>query len=518
MLYDKNPPYPHYDHLPYAKEPWKSLYVLQRLVTTLAMVPWWVSYYTVMPRSVRPRSSWNILQCIYVNFIRRIFKVTEVAGVTWGTRDPTSEPSDTLLRETTFEWAEPLREDLRTGILKDGLAAPWTKVGTFVWPRKAKSILDSVRDTMHLHPAEPTSPNPPPDPNEAHMEEKAKVVCLFFHGGGYCHMSAHENSRTSRIPRGLIKRGICDEVYSVEYRLLQVAPFPAVVQDAAAVYVHVLDKYAKMGKSCKIVLCGDSSGGNLALSLARWLRDENKVPVPDGLILLSPSCDTSHDMPETLSSYIPRPNEHSDYLVDNPEPRALLQRTFLGIKGHSTAPRTEEEEKSLMRIVHSEYVSPCSPIVLERWGHEVIQDPQGQHRKTFWNYALPNLPNVMKLNRSPEGLNPMLRRNTTSSWEDSDNPYRKTCQFPALFASFPKTIVATGDGERLVREVRSLVAAMTKDGVDIAAHWAPDACHDPLMINETWWDKKVLDGIWEDIKKWGDEAFRHPKASEETLV
>jgi hypothetical protein len=205
MLYDKNPPYPHYDHLPYAKEPWKSLYVLQRLVTTLAMVPWWVSYYTVMPRSVRPRSSWNILQCIYVNFIRRIFKVTEVAGVTWGTRDPTSEPSDTLLRETTFEWAEPLREDLRTGILKDGLAAPWTKVGTFVWPRKAKSILDSVRDTMHLHTAEPTSPNPPPDPNEAHMEEKAKVVCLFFHGGGYCHMSAHENSRTSRIPRGFIK-------------------------------------------------------------------------------------------------------------------------------------------------------------------------------------------------------------------------------------------------------------------------------------------------------------------------
>lgn len=124
----------------------------------------------------------------------------------------------------------------------------------------------------------------------------------------------------------------------------------------------------------------------------------------------------------------------------------------------------------------------------------------------------------MKLNRSPEGLNPMLRRNTTSSWEDGDNPYRKTCQFPALFASFPKTIVVTGDGERLVREVRSLVAAMTKDGVDITAHWASDACHDPLMINESWWDKKVLDGIWEEIRKWGDEAFRHPKASEETLV
>jgi hypothetical protein len=26
-----------------------------------------------------------------------------------------------------------------------------------------------------------------------------------MHGGGYCHMSAHESSRTSRIPRRLIK-------------------------------------------------------------------------------------------------------------------------------------------------------------------------------------------------------------------------------------------------------------------------------------------------------------------------
>ena len=32
---------------------------------------------------------------------------------------------------------------------------------------------------------------------------------------------------------------------------------------------------------------GDSSGGNLVLSTARWLRDENLLPPPDGLLLLS---------------------------------------------------------------------------------------------------------------------------------------------------------------------------------------------------------------------------------------
>jgi acetyl esterase/lipase len=95
------------------------------------------------------------------------------------------------------------------------------------------------------------------------------------------------------------------------------------------------------------------------------------------------------------------------------------------------------------------------------------------------------------------------------SWDDSENPYRKTCHYPGLFASFPRTIVVCGDGERLVREVRALVSAMTKDGVDITTHWALDACHDPLMISETWWDKKVLDNIWQDIDKWAS-SFRSP--------
>ncbi len=89
MIYDKNPPYPHYDNLPYAKEPWKSLYVFQRLLTTLALVPWWILYYSVIPRRYRPRTSWNLRQIVNVNCTRRIFRVTEVAGVTWVRGTPT---------------------------------------------------------------------------------------------------------------------------------------------------------------------------------------------------------------------------------------------------------------------------------------------------------------------------------------------------------------------------------------------------------------------------------------------
>ena len=41
----------------------------------------------------------------------------------------------------------------------------------------------------------------------------------------------------------------------------------------------------------RIILIGDSAGGNLVLALARWVRDEGVLPVPDGMLLLSPSCD-----------------------------------------------------------------------------------------------------------------------------------------------------------------------------------------------------------------------------------
>ncbi|PPQ97284.1 hypothetical protein CVT26_006677 [Gymnopilus dilepis] len=519
MIYDKNPPYPHYDHLRFAKEPLKSIYVFWRLFTTLALVPIWVTYYALIPRRYRPRASWNLRQIVNVMFTRRIYKVTEVAGVTWGTRDPSVAPDERLLRETRFEWVKPLPEKYRTGIVKDHV--PFTDVGCFVWPKKSSPISNgSGKDLIDFGDSQQLTSS-----SEVDLEignDKIPIIGIFMHGGGYCHMSAHESSRTSRIPRNLIKRKICHEVYSVEYRLLQHAPFPAVVIDAAAVYAHVVERYKKAHNSrWKIILIGDSSGGNLVLSLARWLRDEGHLPLPDGLLLLSvsplrhllfdfladyfmiyqPSCDTSHALPETLSSYIPRPNANSDYLVDTPEPRALLQRTFLGFKYHSgSEPPDIDEEKRLMEVVHSEYVSPCSPIVLKRWGHQLKQDPEGEHEENFKRHIFHRLPTDLRKTRSPETLNKVVAAATVSL--EHDNPYHKSCRFPKLFGDFPRTLVVCGDAERLVREVRSLISAMETDGVDLQTHWAPDACHDPLILSEFWWDKKVLEECWNAIGEW----------------
>lgn len=125
---------PHLDEMPYSREPLKTLYVAQRLLTTMLLVPFWVLYYACVPRSRRPRPSWSLKQIVSVNFMRRVYRVAEVAGVTWGTRDPDANCDNRTLNETRFEWVEPLPEDLRSGIVVDD-QVPFRRVGICVWPK-----------------------------------------------------------------------------------------------------------------------------------------------------------------------------------------------------------------------------------------------------------------------------------------------------------------------------------------------------------------------------------------------
>ncbi len=158
MIYDKTPhPYAHFEHLPFAKEPLKAVYVFQRLFTTLVLVPYWVAYYGLLPHTHRPRASWGLKQIVYVNFTRRIYKVVEVAGVTFNTRDPESEPAPGTLKETRFEWAPPLHESLRDGAVVDVYGRmSFKRVGTFVWP-KVPPIFHDEGSWSHSLPARSSS-------------------------------------------------------------------------------------------------------------------------------------------------------------------------------------------------------------------------------------------------------------------------------------------------------------------------------------------------------------------------
>lgn len=63
-----------------------------------------------------------------------MYKVTELAGVTWGTRDSDAPCANGSLKETRFDWAEPLLEDYRSGVIVDP-EVPFKRVGMFIWPK-----------------------------------------------------------------------------------------------------------------------------------------------------------------------------------------------------------------------------------------------------------------------------------------------------------------------------------------------------------------------------------------------
>ena len=77
------------------------------------------------------------------------------------------------------------------------------------------------------------------------------------------------------------------EVYCADYRLAPAHVYPAALEDAAAVYRGLL---ARGIDPSNIIVFGDSSGGNLALELALYLKEQG-LPQPALLLLLSPWTD-----------------------------------------------------------------------------------------------------------------------------------------------------------------------------------------------------------------------------------
>lgn len=102
---------------------------------------------------------------------------------------------------------------------------------------------------------------------------KPRPVVLYVHGGGFgiMHKDSHWLLAMIFARAGYV-------VFNISYRLAPVDPFPAAVEDVCDAYAWVV-RHAREwgGDPSRIVLAGDSAGGNLitALTLATcYRRDE----------------------------------------------------------------------------------------------------------------------------------------------------------------------------------------------------------------------------------------------------
>ena len=124
-------------------------------------------------------------------------------------------------------------------------------------------------------------------------DDDNQPLIIFFHGGGFVmgDLDSHD-----LLCRHLTKKSEC-KLIAVDYSLAPEYKFPCSLEDSinAVNYIFENDKQIKFDKK-KVVVCGDSAGGNLALIVA-ILSKEKKLPKIIGQILFYPWIDFTMSRP-----------------------------------------------------------------------------------------------------------------------------------------------------------------------------------------------------------------------------
>lgn len=165
------------------------------------------------------------------------------------------------------------------------------------------------------------------------VDTKRRV--LFLHGGAFLFGSAKGHRKFSDQLSKASNAAVC----SVNYRMLPEHGRMKSVLDAQAAYQWLLNNGPDGEQELdKLIVSGDSAGGNLALMLSSWSKDGSDRK-PDAVVAFSPSTDM------TLSSPTIKSNQATDKMLGEglgllaklPSPfRAWL--TFFGLRMNPSNP------------------------------------------------------------------------------------------------------------------------------------------------------------------------------------
>lgn len=123
--------------------------------------------------------------------------------------------------------------------------------------------------------------------------DRVLPALVYFHGGGWVWSSIDTHDRLAReyAAAGEVA------VVSVDYALSPEAVFPQALEECAAVVHHLAEHGADWGIDPeRLLVGGDSAGGNLALATALLLR-EQRGPALRGILAVYPVCDAGLDTP-----------------------------------------------------------------------------------------------------------------------------------------------------------------------------------------------------------------------------
>lgn len=122
-----------------------------------------------------------------------------------------------------------------------------------------------------------------------------ETAILYLHGGAFCSGSPI----THRHLAGRISKQTGAAVFVPHYRLAPEHPFPAALEDCIESYRYLLNSGFSPNR---IVVAGDSAGGNLTIVLLLYLRDNlghSGMELPSAGVCLSPVTDLARVDDET---------------------------------------------------------------------------------------------------------------------------------------------------------------------------------------------------------------------------
>lgn len=116
--------------------------------------------------------------------------------------------------------------------------------------------------------------------------EPASTLIVHFHGGGFVSQSSHGHAIYLREWAADIPDAV---IVSIDYRLSPENPYPAALDDCLYSYQWILENRHTLGTDAKrVVVVGDSAGGNLAVAVALKARLHG-LRAPDGVCLAYPA-------------------------------------------------------------------------------------------------------------------------------------------------------------------------------------------------------------------------------------
>lgn len=213
----------------------RTLWALFTILRLIIQLPFLFAYFSF--RSLRPHPRYTLRQSLTHTLLRAWFEFAAAVEFPF----PQSMLESGAEKERWATIMPPPSEFHSRSPLLDAEVKPATTGGTW-YPRKYRGESD-----------------------------RGEMVILHFHGGGFVLSDARDAN--CAVPAETLVRATGGMVFFVEYRLCSSpgARFPAALQDAVSAYLYLI---LELGVSpSRIVLSGDSAGGNLALGLLRYIGD-----------------------------------------------------------------------------------------------------------------------------------------------------------------------------------------------------------------------------------------------------